>query len=114
MDRAVLRRPRENGEYSASDFQAACGRLSITQSAGRVGSALDNAVVEAWHSTLEFELLSRRHFATRAEARRAVAIFIDTYNTTRRHSSCQMLPPATYEAVLAQRLRENASQADAA
>jgi putative transposase len=104
----------KGSEYSASDFQAACVRLRITQSAGRVGSALDNAVVEAWHSTLEFELLSRRHFATRAEARRAIALFIDTYNTTRRHSSCQMLPPATYEAVLAQRLAESASPADAA
>ena len=26
---------------------------------GRPGSALDNAAIEAWHSTLEFELRSR-------------------------------------------------------
>jgi hypothetical protein len=30
------------------------------------GSALDNAVIEAWHSNLEFELRRREHFATRA------------------------------------------------
>ena len=36
---------------------------------GLPGSALDNAVIESWHSTLEFELLSLRQFATRAQAR---------------------------------------------
>jgi putative transposase len=29
---------------------------------GRTGSALDNAVGESFNSTLEFELLRRRHF----------------------------------------------------
>ena len=40
---------------------------------GRPGSALDNAVIELWHSTLEFELRSLQHFATWAQARAAVA-----------------------------------------
>jgi hypothetical protein len=37
---------------------------------GRVGSALDNAVIDSWHSTLEFELRGLEHFATKAQARR--------------------------------------------
>jgi transposase InsO family protein len=37
---------------------------------GRVGSALDNAVIESWNSTLEFELRGLEHFATKAQARR--------------------------------------------
>jgi putative transposase len=36
---------------------------------GRPGSALDNAVIESWHSTLEFEPRSLHKFATRAAAR---------------------------------------------
>ena len=48
---------------------------------GRTGSALDNAVSEAFNSTLEFELLRRRHFATREQARHAVAAWIDEYNS---------------------------------
>ena len=36
--------------------RAACQRLGACQSMGRPGSALDNAVIESWHSTLEFEL----------------------------------------------------------
>jgi hypothetical protein len=47
---------------------------------------------ESFNSTLEFELLSRRHFATKDQARQEVARFIDTYNHRRRHSSCEMLP----------------------
>jgi putative transposase len=54
---------------------------------GRVGSCFDNAVIESWHSTLEFECLSRRPFATKAEARREVARFIDWYNQDRKHST---------------------------
>ena len=45
-------------------------RLGITQSMGRAGSALDNAVIESWHSTLEFELRRLEHFTTKAQARR--------------------------------------------
>ncbi len=40
---------------------------------GRPGSALDNAAIKSWHSTLEFEQRSREHFATRAQARTRIA-----------------------------------------
>lgn len=104
----------KGSEFSASDYAAACDRLGVTQSMGRVGSCFDTAVIESWHSTLEFELLSRHRFATKTEARRAVARFIDTYNTTRRHSSCRMLSPAAYEALLAQQAADAAHEEDAA
>jgi len=89
-------------------------RLDITQSMGRVGSCFDNAASESWNSTLEFELLSRRHFATKAQARREIAAFIDRYNHTRRHSSCEMKSPVDYEAVLAEREADSATEAQAA
>jgi transposase InsO family protein len=73
---------------------------------GRVGSALDNAAAESFNSTLEHELLSRKHFETKDQARRAVARFMDAYNHRRRHSSCEMLPPVAYEALLAQQAAE--------
>jgi putative transposase len=68
--------------------------------------ALDNAAAESWNSTLEWELLSRTHFATKDQARRQVARFIDAYNHRRRHSSCGMLPPVAYEQALAERAAE--------
>jgi len=104
----------KGGEYVGDLFARACDSLGVTQSMGRVGSALDNAAAESFNSTLEHELLSRRHFTTTAHARREVARFIDAYNHRRRHSSCQMLPPVTYEQVLAQRAADRAQQDRAA
>jgi len=63
-------------------------------------TARDNAVIESWHSTLEFELRSVETFATKAAARTGVATWIEHYNTRRRHSACQMMPPARYEQAL--------------
>ena len=91
----------QGSEYTARPFQAACQRLGVTQSMGRPGSALDNAVIESWHSTLEFELRSVEHFATKAAARAKVAAWIEDYNTNRRHSACQMMSPVNYEKTLA-------------
>jgi putative transposase len=84
-------------EYTAGLFRAACGRLQIRQSMGRPGSALDNAVIEAWHSTLTFELRARETFATKATARARVPTWIDEYNRERRHSACGMLSLVDYE-----------------
>jgi putative transposase len=91
----------QGSEYTAGAFQAACQRLSIAQSMGRPGSALDNAVIESWHSTLEWELRRVEHFATKAQARAKVAAWIEEYNTTRRHSSLGMRSPLAYERALA-------------
>jgi transposase InsO family protein len=90
----------QGSEYTARSFQAACQRLGVTQSMGRPGSALDNAVIESWHSTLEFELRSLEHFTTRSAARAKVAAWIEDYNTHRRHSACQMMSPVNYERAL--------------
>jgi putative transposase len=84
-------------EYTAAAFRAACARLGVSQSMGRPGSALDNAVIESWHSTVEFELRRIEHFTTRAAARARVAAWIEEYNTTRRHSACGMMPPVAWE-----------------
>jgi transposase InsO family protein len=88
----------QGSEYTAGLVRQACGRLGIRQSMGRPGSALDNAAIESWHSTLEFELLSREHFATRAAARARIPAWIEEYNTVRRHSSIGMISPAAFEA----------------
>jgi putative transposase len=87
-------------EYTAGLVRQACERLGICQSMGRPGSALDNAVIESWHSTLEFELRSVEHFPTRPAARARVSAWIEDYNTQRRHSALGMMTPADYEQAL--------------
>jgi len=93
----VIMHTDQGSEYTAGAFRAACARLGISQSMGRPGSALDNAVIESWHSTLEFELRRLEDFATRAQARARVAAWIEEYNITRRHSACGMMPPVAWE-----------------
>jgi transposase InsO family protein len=90
----------QGSEYTAGTIRAACGRLGIRQSMGRPGSALDNAVIESWHSTLESGLRALEHFATRAQARVRVAAWIDDYNRHRRHSALAMMSPVNYEKTL--------------
>jgi len=99
----------QGSEYTAGSFQAACARLGVRQSMGRVGSALDNAVIESWHSTLEFELRRDARFATRAQARAAVAEWIADYNHDRRHSALGMRAPIAYERALAHSPPEQAA-----
>ena len=85
-------------QYNAAAFAQACRRLEITQSMGRVGSALDNAAAESFFSTLQHERLSRRHYRTRDQARHDIATWIDTwYNTKRLHSTNNMTSPLEYE-----------------
>jgi hypothetical protein len=58
---------------------------------GRPGSALDNAVIESWHSTGEFKLGRVEQFADKAAARAGVAAWIEDYNRERRHSALGMI-----------------------
>lgn len=89
----------QGSEYTGRIFAQACRSAGVTQSMGRTGSALDNAVAESFNATCEFELLRQRRFTTREQARRAVAAWIDEYNTVRRHSTNGMLSPIDYERV---------------
>ncbi|GHE26078.1 transposase [Streptosporangium violaceochromogenes] len=85
-------------EYTAARFQAACRHWGVMQSMGRAGCALDNAPAESFNSTLKVEFAYRHRFATRTEARLRIATWIaDFYNTQRRHSAADGLPPIVYE-----------------
>ncbi|MDC2952732.1 IS3 family transposase [Streptomyces heilongjiangensis] len=88
-------------EYTSLAFQQLCGRRGVVQSMGRVGSALDNAAAESFHSVLKVEYVHRHTFATRAEARLKIATWIaDFYNTKRRHSAAGGKPPVEFERII--------------
>ena len=67
---------------------------------GRPGSALDKAVIESWHSTVEFELRRTEQFPTKAQAQAQAAAWIDEYNRDRRHSALGMRSLRDYERAL--------------
>jgi putative transposase len=78
----VIFDPEQGSEYTAHWFRATCQRIGIQQSLGRAGSALANAIIESWPSTLEFELHSLQHFPTRAAPRPASRLRPGSMTTT--------------------------------
>ena len=59
----------------------------------------DNALVESFMSTLKTELIERRSWPTRQQARTAIYDYIEGwYNPRRRHSALGYLSPAQFEA----------------
>jgi transposase InsO family protein len=86
----VIMHTDQGSEFTAHVFRAACQRCGIRQSMGRPGSGLDNAVIESWHSTVEFELRMLEHFDTKAQARKEIVAWIEDYNAERRHSALSM------------------------
>jgi putative transposase len=70
----------------------------ILQSMGSRGDAYDNAQAESFMSTLKTELIDRRSWPTRDDARRAIFDYIEGwYNPRRRHSALGYQSPAEYE-----------------
>lgn len=64
---------------------------------GRVGSCFDNAVAEAFSSSLEWEVLSRNSFSDTIQARAVAIDWCNTFYNRRRYSAADGLPPANYE-----------------
>jgi transposase InsO family protein len=67
------------------------------------GNGYGHAVAERFFATLEFELIMKHDWHTRAEARRAIFRYIEIwYNRKRRHATLGYVSPAEYEAQLPQ------------
>jgi putative transposase len=65
---------------------------------GTVGAAYDNAMAESFFATLECELIDRRSWQTKTEARLALFTYIEGwYNPRRRHSALGQNSPANFE-----------------
>jgi len=90
-------------QYMGQDFRELCEAHKIAQSVGRIGSSQDNAAAESFWATLKRELVHRCRFATRAEARRAIIVWINHYNALRRHSSIGNISPIEWELRYARR-----------
>ena len=95
----VIHHSDQGGQYTSYAFGRRCREAGVRPSMGSVGDAYDNAMCESFFATLECELIRRRSFGTRGEARRAVFQFIEGwYNPHRRHSSLGYESPVRFEA----------------
>jgi putative transposase len=73
----VIHHPDQGSQYTSAAFAKHCGEAGVRPSMGSVGDAEDNAMAERFLSTLEAELLSRRRFASQAEAKVAYFSYIE-------------------------------------
>ena len=73
--------------YTSAEFAGELGELGIRQSVGRTGICYDNALAESVNGTLKVELVHRTVYATRQNAYKDIARWIELrYNRTRLHS----------------------------
>ena len=94
----VIHHSDQGSQYTSVAFGERCRAASVRPSTGSTGDCYDNALCESFFATLECELIDRRRFATKAEARMAVFSFIEGwYNPRRRHSSLGYASPIEYE-----------------
>jgi putative transposase len=82
--------------YASEDYQTILDAHGITCSMSRRGNCYDNAVMEAFFSSLKTELANR--FDSCGDAKMALFDYIEVfYNQRRRHSTIGYLSPATFE-----------------
>lgn len=102
-DRGLIHHSDHGSQYTAVIFGQRCEQLGIDVSMGAIGDCYDNAVCEAFHSTLKRELVHRRPWPTRAELQTAVFAYIEGfYNTRRRHSTLNHHSPLRFESLHAE------------
>jgi putative transposase len=98
-DGGLVHHSDQGAQFTSLAFGSKLQALGIRASMGSVGNCYDHALIESFFATLECELIDRRHWRTRAEARLEVFWWIEAvYNRTRRHSSLGYLSPVEYEA----------------
>jgi transposase InsO family protein len=94
----VLRRPLDFTQYASNCYQEVLDAQGIECSMSRRANCWDNAVAESFFGTLKNELIYRRPWSTREEARHAIGEYIEIfYNRIRRHSTIGGVSPAKFE-----------------
>jgi transposase InsO family protein len=85
-------------QYASADYRRALSQAGLVPSMSRKGNCYDNAAMESFWSTLKMELVYRRDFATRAQARNEIFDYIESfYNRQRSHSALNYRSPVDFE-----------------
>jgi putative transposase len=97
-DRGLVHHSDQGSQYTSLVFTQRCRAVGVEVSMGSRGDCFDNAILESFHATIKKDLIHRRSWPTKADARTAVFDYIETfYNRERLHSTLGMLSPEQYE-----------------
>ena len=95
---AVIHHSDQGSQYTSLAFGSRCTEMGVRPSMGTVGDAYDNAMAESFFASLECELINRRSWKSKAEARTALFTWIEGwYNPRRLHSALGYLSPSNFE-----------------
>lgn len=85
-------------QFTCREYSDFLQYLGITASMSRKGNCWDNALAESFFASIKVELKPEKTWRTRAEARTAIAQYIETwYNPRRRHTANGYLSPISFE-----------------
>jgi transposase InsO family protein len=85
-------------QYASDRYREALTAEGIECSMSRRANCWDNSVAESFFGTLKNELIYRRPWSTREEARDAIGEYIEIfYNRIRRHSTIGGMSPTKFE-----------------
>jgi len=88
-------------QFASAAYRQLLAQHGLVASMSRPANCYDNAFIESFWSSLKYELVYHRRFATYAQARTAIFDYIETlYNRTRMHSSLAYLSPINFESKL--------------
>lgn len=87
-------------QYCSNDYIEILDKNKMKISMSRKGNPYDNACIESFHATIKKELIYRKRYKTRAEARKSIAHYIlGFYNARRKHSTLGYQSPNQFEQV---------------
>lgn len=90
----------QGSQYASHDYRALLAKHQIQVSMSRRGNVYDNSVMESFFATLKTELVHRRRYLTRAEAKTELFAYMEGfYNRRRRHSSLGYRSPDQFESL---------------
>jgi putative transposase len=94
----VIHHSDRGSQYTSLAFGKTLRESGLVASMGSRGDAYDNALAESFISTIKCELIKRRTWKSRDQARLAVFQYIETfYNPRRRHSALGYRSPVDHE-----------------
>ena len=88
-------------QFASALFREKLREHGLLASMSRKANCYDNAFMESFWSSMKYETVYHRKYATRAEARSAIFDYIESfYNRTRLHSSLGYQSPVQFESTL--------------
>lgn len=88
----------QGSQYLSSDYIKVIRDNNFITSHSNKGNPYDNAVIESFFKTFKREVLPKRHFKTKTEAKLEILNYLETYyNKKRHHSSLGYMTPLQYE-----------------